>query len=106
MLLVLTTCGTAEDADSLATLLVDQRLAACVNAVAGVVSTYRWHDRVQRDQEVLLVIKTTETRLAAVEQLIRAQAKYDLPEVVALPVTGGSAPYLKWLQESVAESGD
>jgi periplasmic divalent cation tolerance protein len=64
-LLVLTTCGTAEDANRLAKLLVEQRLAACVNAVDNVTSTYRWQGRLQQDQETLLVIKTTQSRLPA-----------------------------------------
>jgi periplasmic divalent cation tolerance protein len=100
-LLVLTTCGDAADAGTLAALLVEQRLAACVNAVERVTSTYRWEDRVQRDQETLLIIKTTAGRLAAVEQAIRAHSKYELPEVLAIPVAGGSGAYLDWIRESV-----
>ena len=105
-LLVLTTCGNAADAGSLASLLVEQRLAACVNAVNGVASTYRWQGRVQQDQETLLVIKTTVARYPAVERAIRAHSKYELPEVVAIPVTAGSDAYLHWLRESVADNED
>jgi periplasmic divalent cation tolerance protein len=100
-LLVLTTCGDAAEAGTLATLLVEQRLAACVNAVGEVTSTYRWQNRVQRDQETLLVIKTTAERFAAVEQAIRAHSKYELPEVLAIPVADGSGAYLDWIRESV-----
>ncbi len=105
-LLVLTTCGNAPDADRLATLLVEQRLAACVNAVGGVASTYRWQGRVQHDQETLLVIKTTAERYAAVEQAIRTHSKYELPEVVAIQVAAGSSVYLDWIRESVAAGRD
>ncbi len=105
-LLVLTTCGSAADAGALATLLVERRLAACVNAVGQVASTYRWQDRVQQDQETLLVIKTTAARFPAVEQAIRAHSRYELPEVLAIPVATGSAGYLDWIRESVAESQD
>lgn len=105
-LLVLTTCGSPEDADRLAKLLVEQRLAACVNALGNVTSTYRWQGQVQQDRETLLVIKTTESRYPALEQAIRAHSTYDLPEVVAIPVPIGSPPYLAWLHESVAEFKD
>jgi periplasmic divalent cation tolerance protein len=105
-LLVFTTCGSPEDADRLGKLLVEQRLAACVNAVGGVSSTYRWQGQVLKDRETLLVIKTTESRYAALEQAIRAHSTYELPEVVAIPVHRGSPPYLAWLRESVAELKD
>jgi periplasmic divalent cation tolerance protein len=105
-LLVLTTCGNATDADELAARLVEQRLAACVNAVNNVSSTYRWLNGIQKDQETLLIIKTTEARFAALEQAIRRHSKYELPEVVAIAVEDGSRAYLEWLRESVAEAKD
>jgi periplasmic divalent cation tolerance protein len=105
-LLVLTTCGSAEDAEALATGLVEARLAACVNAIHGVGSTYRWENRVQKDRETLLIIKTTTARFAALERAIRERSRYELPEVVALPVETGSARYLAWVAESVAELKD
>jgi periplasmic divalent cation tolerance protein len=105
-LLVLTTCGNDEDAQDLAKMLVEQRLAACVNAIGKVASTYRWQGKVQQDQETLLIIKTTAPRLAALEKAIRASSKYELPEVIALPVQAGSHEYLAWLRESVAELKD
>ena len=72
-MVVLTTCGNDEDANALARALVEQRLAACVNAVSNVASTYRWKGEVQQDQETLLIIKTTAPRLAALEKAIREQ---------------------------------
>ena len=105
-MLVLTTCGNDDDAGALARVLVERRLAACVNAVSKVASTYRWKGEVQQDQETLLIIKTTAQRLAAVEQTIREKSKYELPEVIAVPVQAGSTDYLEWLRESVAELKD
>lgn len=102
-LLVLTTCANAAEADKLAAALVEERLAACVNTVNNVTSTYRWQNQVQREHESLLVIKTTETCLPAVEQAIRSRSSYELPEVLAVPVHGGSAAYLAWLTASVTE---
>jgi periplasmic divalent cation tolerance protein len=105
-LLVFTTCGNDEDATALAQQLVGQRLAACVNAIGKVASTYRWKGEVQQDQETLLIIKTTAPRLAALEQAIRESSKYDLPEFIALSVATGGADYLEWIRESVAELKD
>lgn len=105
-MVVLTTCGNDEDASALARLLVERRLAACVNAVSQVASTYRWKGEVLEDRETLLIIKTTALRLAAVEQAIRKHSKYELPEFIALRVTAGGADYLSWVGESVAELKD
>ena len=102
-MVVLTTCSNAEDASALAHVLVERRAAACVNAVGRVTSTYRWQGEVQQEQETLLIIKTTAARLAAVERTIRELSKYEVPEVIALPVQAGGADYLKWVRESVAE---
>jgi periplasmic divalent cation tolerance protein len=105
-MVVLTTCGNDDDARALAHALVGRRMAACVNTVSNVGSTYRWKGEVQQDRETLLIIKTTAARLAAVEQTIRELTKYELPELIALPVAGGSEDYLAWLRESVAELKD
>lgn len=105
-LIVLTTCGTEEDANALARVLVERRLAACVNAVGRATSTYRWKGEVRQDQETLLIIKTTAPQLAALERAVREHSKYELPELIALPVAGGSADYLAWVRESVAELKD
>jgi periplasmic divalent cation tolerance protein len=95
-LLVLTTCANAEEANAVAAMLVERRLAACVSTVRAA-STYRWQDRIEQEQEWLLMIKTTAPRYPAVEQAIRAASSYELPEVIAVPVTAGSAPYLAWV---------
>ena len=105
-MVVLTTCGNDEDATLLARWLVEQRLAACVNAIGTVASTYRWQGRVEQAQETLLIIKTTASRLGAVEKAIRDHSKYELPEFIALPVQAGGAAYLDWVRESVAEFKD
>jgi periplasmic divalent cation tolerance protein len=102
-LLVLTTCASVAEAEILAKTLVERRLAACVNMVADVMSTYRWQDAVQHEREALLMIKTTETRLAAVEQTIKERSSYELPEVVAIPIRDGSAAYLEWLRAAVQD---
>jgi len=99
----LSTVATAEDAERIARALVERRLAACVNVVPGLVSLYRWKGQVQRDEEQLLVIKTRSERLEALRAALVSLHPYDLPELVALPVVGGHAPYLAWLDDGVAE---
>jgi len=99
--LVLTTCGNREVADRLAGALVERRLAACVNVLPGVSSTYRWQGQIERDEEVLVLIKTLQRKLDAVAAAIREISGYELPEVVAVDIAGGSADYLAWVAESV-----
>ena len=103
-LLVLTTCTSAEEADGIAANLVEARLAACVNRLDGITSTYRWEGELRRDQETLLLIKTTEDRFEALEQAICKQHSYELPEVLAVPVQGGSSGFLDWLVAAVREA--
>lgn len=87
------------EAEALGRALVGERLAACVNIVPGARSIYRWEGEVQADEEALLVIKTTETRLGALVERVNALHPYDLPEVLALPAEGGSTAYLEWVAE-------
>ena len=98
---VLCTVGKAEQAEAIARALVEERLAACVNVVPAVVSIYRWQGAVEREEERLLVIKTRAERFEALRQAIVARHPYEVPEIVALPLVAGHAPYLAWLDESV-----
>lgn len=100
IVVVLVTAPSAEAADRIARPLVEERLAACVNVVGPIRSLYRWEGRVQEDAERLLVVKTRRTLLDRLEVRVRALHEYDVPEVVALPVTGGSAAYLAWVLDS------
>jgi len=94
------TAPNAKKARDLASRLVEERLAACVNVVSGVESHYIWQGEVHTDPELLLVIKTRMAHLPALEAAAREITGYDTPEVLALPVAGGSEAYLKWLGES------
>ena len=100
-LLVLTTCPDPAAAERLATRLVEDRLAACVNVIAGVRSSYRWQGKVEHDDEVLVVIKSTSAAFAALQKAIAGASDYELPEVLAVPVSDGSRAYLEWLVGSV-----
>jgi periplasmic divalent cation tolerance protein len=101
VVVALSTVSRAEDAERLARALVEERLAACVNVVPGVVSVYRWKGAVERDEERLLVIKTTAERVEALKAALPAMHPYELPELVVLPVAGGLGPYLDWVGASV-----
>lgn len=104
ILILLTTCPDAETGQKIATALVTEALAACVNQIPGVRSTYWWQDQVQTDEEIQLVIKTTTAKLATVEARIKALHPYAVPELIAVPVVGGSSEYLEWVRESVGDT--
>ncbi len=97
-LLVLTNCPDAASADRIALALVEQGLAACVNQLAPVHSTYRWQGNVERATELPLLIKTTRERYGDVEQAIRHLHPYEVPEIIAMPVSAGYAAYLRWIE--------
>jgi periplasmic divalent cation tolerance protein len=100
-IVVLSTCATDEEAGRLARLLVEQRLAACVNVVGGVRSFYRWKGAVEEASERLLVIKTSRALFPALKAALEAAHSYETPEALALPVLDGAANYLNWLEESL-----
>src|SRR3954462_11478202 len=96
-LLVLTNLPDRAVAERLADMLVEKKLAACVNILAPCRSVYRWKGAVQHDEEHPLLIKTTAERYAALEQALRAGHPYELPEIIAVPVETGLAAYLGWV---------
>lgn len=95
---MLCTCP-PEAADQLATALVEEQLAACVNVLPGIQSVYRWQGALERSAETLLLAKTTSDRYPALETRLRALHPYDLPEIIALPVERGLPGYLAWVSE-------
>ena len=99
-LVVLVTVPSREQGEAIADALVGEALAACVNVVGPIRSIYRWQGEVCRDDEHLLIVKTTAARYAALEARVRAIHPYEVPEVIALPIARGSAPYLEWLRAS------
>ena len=103
VLLCLCTCPDAACADTIATTLVEERLAACVSRLPGMHSVYRWEGRVERSGEVLLLIKTTHDRLPALTARVQALHPYELPELIAVEAAGGLAPYLAWVAEQTRE---
>lgn len=102
VLLVMTNLPDAASAQALARALVQAKLAACVNLQPGVLSVYRWQGKIEQANEVTLIIKTTQARYHQIEQAILAAHPYDLPEVIAMPLTGHAA-YLHWIQQETAQ---
>ena len=98
-LLVLSTCP-QEKAAELARLLVEGRFAACVNVIDRVESFYFWEGKLNRDAESLLLIKTAPARFEALKQALLAAHPYEMPEIIALGVSGGNPRYLAWVAES------
>jgi len=96
-IVVLSTCGSAEEADRIARRLVEARLAACVNITPGVRSIYRWKSAIEESEECLLVIKSRRDLLAALETELRKVHSYEVPEILALTVIDGSESYLLWM---------
>jgi periplasmic divalent cation tolerance protein len=101
-IVVMLTAGSREEAARLAEMLVGARLAACVQILPEMESVYWWEGAIQREPEHLLLAKTTAARFGALEREVRALHSYETPEIVALPVTAVSAPYLEWLAGSAA----
>jgi periplasmic divalent cation tolerance protein len=103
ILVVLVTCPKRTVAERIARTLVSEGHAACVNVVPGLMSTYRWQGKICRDPEVLLIIKTRLPLLQTLTDRVRAMHPYTVPEVIALPLVGGSPAYLAWVEESTRE---
>jgi periplasmic divalent cation tolerance protein len=98
--IVLTTIASTADGGALASILVTERLAACVNVLAEMDSVYRWKGAVDSERERQLIIKTTASRLDQLKARLHEIHPYELPEFIIIPVVGGSDQYLNWLRES------
>jgi periplasmic divalent cation tolerance protein len=98
---VLTTAASEEEAGEIAELLVERRLAACVQVMGPITSRYRWQGKVEKEREWQCLAKTTRGAYERVEAAIRAIHSYDEPEIIATPIVAGSAGYLAWIEENV-----
>ncbi len=99
-IVILITCASKEEAEKIANALVETKLAACVNIAGGVNSVFRWQGKLDKAEEILLIAKTQENKLAAVIDKVKSLHSYEVPEIIALPVVGGNTDYLKWIDES------
>ena len=105
VILALTSCPEAS-AQAIASALVQERLATCVNRIGGVRSTYFWDARLQDEAEILLIIKTTAGRLDELRERLSALHPYELPELLAIEVAGGNERYLDWVRMGVKRKGE
>jgi periplasmic divalent cation tolerance protein len=100
-IVVLLTAANGEEAVRLADMLIGAHLAACVQILPQMESVYRWEGKIERQPEILLLAKTTRSKFDELEREVRALHSYETPEIIALPVIAGSAPYLEWLRASL-----
>jgi periplasmic divalent cation tolerance protein len=103
-LLVYCTCPDRIVAGKLATELVERGLAACVNILHGMESVYRWQGRIERENEILLLIKSDTAHFGALEDTISNLHPYEVPEILAVPVEAGHEPYLEWIDQCLEDS--
>ena len=99
--LVLCTVPDRECAEQIAEALVAEQLAACVNIIPGIASVYRWKGGMEKDEELLLLIKTSQGMYESLEQRIRALHPYELPEIIAVSIQAGQKDYIKWIENSL-----
>jgi len=99
-IVVFMTAANGEEATRLAEMLVGAHLAACVQILPEMESVYRWQGKIERQSEVLMLAKTTLGKFDDLEREVRALHSYDTPEIVAVPIVKGSAPYLEWLSKA------
>ncbi len=100
-----TTTDSREEASRLAKSVIEARLAACAQIMGPITSTYWWDDQVEQDDEWMIVMKTSADRTEALTAHIGEHHSYDVPEVVAVPITGGSSAYLSWVTDETREGG-
>lgn len=104
-LIVTCTTDTEAKARELAASAIAERLGACAQVVGPITSVYRWEGAIQNDQEWRVEIKTAADRLAALTDHLKANHSYDVPEIIATPINGGSAEYLAWMVEETRSRG-
>ncbi len=103
-IVVLVTTGTGEEAHKIADKLLSERKAACVSIVPGVSSFFRWQGERDSARENLLIIKTKAELLNDVIDLVKQLHSYEVPEIIALPIVGGNADYLEWIDKAVKQN--
>ncbi len=104
-IVVLVTAPGEDEGEKIARMIVEERLAACVNVLPGVKSCFWWEGKVDEAKEVLLIIKTERRLFDRLQQAVKGAHSYSVPEIIALPVVAGNADYLGWIRDSVKISG-
>lgn len=99
-IVIFITAPSEDEAAKIARALVESRLAACVNIVKNIRSVYTWQGNIEDASEVLMIVKSRNSLLTPLSAKVREMHSYEVPEIIALPITGGSEDYLKWIRES------
>jgi periplasmic divalent cation tolerance protein len=100
---VLVTVPNQDVGEKISQILVEERLAACVNCVSNVTSLYRWQGKLEKDQELLLIVKTQRQLVDALVGRVQAEHPYEVPEIIALPIVAGSKAYLDWVVQETKD---
>lgn len=101
--IVLCTCPDLASAESIANMLVKNGLAACVNMIPGITSVYQWQDKLEKSQEIMLLVKSRSDVFSAVETTILKHHPYELPEIISIPLLNGFSNYLAWIDDNIDE---
>lgn len=104
-IVVLVTTSSKEEAEKIASALLEERLIACANILPAISSIFKWEGKICREQEVMLIIKTLNNRLEEVTNQIKKLHSYQVPEIISLPVINGNKDYLDWVRESTGADG-
>lgn len=95
------TCANKKEARDIARILVEHRAAACVNIVDRIESFFWWDSKIDKAKETLLIVKSKKTKLSQLIKLVKSRHSYEVPEIIALPITGIEKSYLRWMNESL-----
>lgn len=104
-ILVLVTVGSEDEASKISKILVENRLAACVNIIPGIRSVFQWEGRIEEEREFLLLVKTVQEAFDQLVIAVKTNHSYSLPEIIVLPISYGSEDYLSWIR-NMTKSGD
>ena len=102
-IMVTCTCPNKDTAEKIASLLLEKRLIACANQIPGIISHYWWEGKLEKSEEVLLLMKTCLEKFEELKFSVEASHPYEVPEIVAVPLSAGNEKYLEWIQKNVAE---
>ena len=100
-IVIFITAANIKEAERIASALVKEKLAACVNIVEGIKSLFWWQGKVDRSKEVLLMVKSRKSKISKIIRRVKSLHSYEVPEIIALPIVAGEPNYLKWLNESI-----
>jgi periplasmic divalent cation tolerance protein len=99
--IILITTANIEEAQQISKILLERKKAACVNIIPGINSCYWWEGKIEKEQENLIIVKTTRALFDEVVRLVKENHSYKVPEIIALPIIGGNPDYLKWINETI-----